>query len=92
MCWKCGKSFDTQQSVFKSTVCPYCGADMHCCKNCKYYSPGNHYDCRETVEELVKEKETSNFCSYFEVKAVFSRKKDSIAKQNAEDIFNSLFN
>jgi hypothetical protein len=38
---------------------------MRCCKNCAFYNPGAHYDCRETVEELVADKERANFCEHF---------------------------
>jgi hypothetical protein len=27
--------------------------------------PGAHYDCRETVDELVADKERANFCESF---------------------------
>ena len=42
-------------------------ADLHSCVNCKFYSPGSHYDCHETIDELVKDKERANFCDYFSV-------------------------
>ena len=41
--------------------------DLHSCVNCKFYSPGSHYDCHETIDELVKDKERANFCDYFSV-------------------------
>jgi hypothetical protein len=51
--------------VSRSEVCAKCGTDVRCCKNCVYYAPGVHYDCRETVEELVADKERANFCDSF---------------------------
>ncbi len=71
----------------------FCGADLHSCINCKFYSKGSHYDCRETVDELVKDKERANFCDYFSVAAIISA--DSIATDNkaanAKVAFNALF-
>jgi hypothetical protein len=42
-----------------------CGADTRSCRNCAFYSPGSHYDCRETVDEAVRDKERANFCESF---------------------------
>jgi len=65
MCWKCGKPIELSGTVSRSDVCPFCGADVRSCKNCRFYEPGAHYDCRETIDELVKDKERANFCGWF---------------------------
>ena len=52
-------------TVSRSDVCPSCGADVRSCKNCRFYEPGAHYDCRENIDELVKDKERANFCGWF---------------------------
>ncbi len=66
MCKKCGKPI-SQTQIFRTSTCEFCGADLHSCVNCKFYSPGSHYDCHETIDELVKDKEGANFCDYFSV-------------------------
>ena len=65
MCWKCGKTIELSGTVSRSDVCPSCGADVRSCKNCRFYEPGAHYDCRENIDELVKDKERANFCGWF---------------------------
>ena len=65
MCWKCGKPIELSGTVSRSDVCPSCGADVRSCKNCRFYEPGAHYDCRENIDELVKDKERANFCGWF---------------------------
>jgi hypothetical protein len=30
-----------------------------------FYDPGAHYDCHETVDEPVRDKERANFCGSF---------------------------
>ena len=91
MCWKC-KSDINETEIYRSSVCKTCGADLHSCKNCKFYSPGSHYDCHETIEELVKDKERSNFCDSFSVKRTFSDIADATDKsQKARDAFAALF-
>ena len=66
MCKKCGTPI-TETSITRSSTCPTCGADLHSCINCKFYSPGSHYDCHETVDECVRDKERSNFCDSYKV-------------------------
>ncbi|WP_246473193.1 hypothetical protein [Treponema parvum] len=100
MCWKCGNSIAQGTFISRTSECPVCGADLHSCKNCRFYSPGSYYDCRETVSELVRDKEKSNFCDNFTIKLVFSGisekngaagKNGADAGQSARDAFNSLF-
>ena len=93
MCWKCLNHIDDSISVFRSSVCPVCGVDLHSCRNCRFYSPGSHYDCHETVDELVVDKERSNFCEWFSIAKTFSGSvKDNLSKSDAKAAFDKLFN
>ena len=65
MCWKCGAEQDFSHSVYRSSTCALCGADLHSCRGCAFYAPGSHFDCHETVDELVADKERANFCEHF---------------------------
>jgi hypothetical protein len=49
---------------FRET-CPKCGSAAHACRNCQFYDPGAHHECRESQAEYVKEKERENRCDYF---------------------------
>ena len=89
MCWKCGKKTVINGTVSRSDECPNCGADIRCCRNCKFYAPGAHFDCHETSEELVVDKEKANFCDYFKLNATIPVATDKV--ENAKDVFNSLF-
>jgi hypothetical protein len=51
----------------RSEACPFCGRDLRSCMNCRFYSPGAHWDCAETIPEPVSDKERGNFCDYFAV-------------------------
>lgn len=92
MCWKCKKNTVTT-SVYRNTECPICSADLHSCLNCKFYSESSHYECRESVDELVKDKEKRNFCDYFAEKKYDSQNEQnpSASVKSARDAFNSLF-
>lgn len=89
MCWKCGCDIVVKSPVTRNSECPECHADLHSCKNCTFYSPGSHYDCHETIDELVKDKERANFCDNFKVKTHFAAKKNS---DDARKKLDALFN
>lgn len=95
-CKKCGKVIELAQ-VFRNTTCPFCSADLHSCIHCNFYSKGSHYDCRETVDENITDKERANFCDCFSVnKNLTSTNRAqvdaSIKKaEEARASFNSLF-
>ena len=91
MCWKCSLPIDGTKEIFRSSTCPECGADLHSCRNCKFYEVGAHYDCHETIDELVTDKERSNFCDYFSAKAGLANNNIKNNDKSAKDAFNSLF-
>jgi hypothetical protein len=63
-CYFCGKEADGEK-IYRNTVCASCGRELKICLNCNFYSPGSHWDCRETLSEAVRDKERANFCDYF---------------------------
>jgi len=64
-CFACGHPLPSRERIFRSTLCEECGADAHVCLNCDFYLPGAHWDCRETIDEQVRDKDRANFCDYF---------------------------
>ena len=91
-CWKCNKELKSNE-VFRTTECPECHAQLHSCKGCKFYAPGNHFDCKETVDDPISDKERANFCDYFSPIMTGSNKgADAKAKSDAAAAaFNALF-
>ena len=65
MCWNCGAEQDFSKSVYRNSTCSRCGADLHSCRGCSFYAPENHFGCRETVDQMVVEKDRANFCDFF---------------------------
>lgn len=51
--------------VKRSDECPHCRSDMRSCKNCQYYDPGAHNECREHISEYVPDKERANLCGMY---------------------------
>lgn len=62
--------------------CPYCGADLHICKNCGLFDPFAHHQCRETSAELVSNKEKMNHCEYFQISVGFAYGNDALDARN----------
>ncbi len=98
-CHHCGYELDAKTEVHRFTACPSCRKDLRVCLNCTFYSPGSHRDCHETIDELVRDKDRSNFCSYFSFKQISSLEeggpgKDSKAidsLKQARGAFDQLF-
>ncbi|OGR03298.1 MAG: hypothetical protein A2511_16900 [Deltaproteobacteria bacterium RIFOXYD12_FULL_50_9] len=49
---------------FRDT-CPICNRDLHTCKNCDFFDPQAHLQCRESIDESIGDKERANFCESF---------------------------
>ena len=90
ICWKCKKEI-VIEGVYRTSECPLCSADFHCCKACKFYAPGNHYDCKESVDSPVTDKERANFCDSFMVKTDISASSGDDKAAAAKNAFNALF-
>jgi hypothetical protein len=74
-CHKCGAEIELKNKPGRQDYCPKCDAALHCCMNCRFYSPGAYHDCKETETEWVSDKAGPNFCDYFSA----SEKKSSIS-------------
>jgi hypothetical protein len=66
LCFSCGTENEVGERVGRRDECSQCMADLHVCKNCRFYDPSAYNECRETSADVVREKEESNFCDFFE--------------------------
>jgi hypothetical protein len=64
-CHSCKKELSLGREIGRRDECPFCGADLHCCLNCKFYDPHAPKQCREPQAELVRVKDKANFCDFF---------------------------
>ncbi len=64
-CHKCKNGFELEVKMGRRDECPHCGADLHCCKNCKFWDKSAHNECKEHVTEYVPDREKANFCTMF---------------------------
>jgi hypothetical protein len=66
VCWKCGASLaDYTLPLRRLEECRQCGAELHVCKMCEWYSIAVAKHCREPIAEEVKDKDRANFCDYY---------------------------
>ena len=66
MCHRCREILDLADYIGRRDLCPFCGADLHVCLNCRFYEPGAYNECREPQAERVLDKERSTFCDFFD--------------------------
>jgi hypothetical protein len=57
--------FSAHQKIGRRDSCSKCGRDLHVCKNCNFFDPSAHRECRENIPERISDKEKSNFCDNF---------------------------
>ena len=77
-------------------ACEACGKDLHACLNCRFHKPGARWDCAETIEEPVPDKERRNRCEWYQTNSVFlaatsGRVSQRSAAQKARDDLDRLF-
>jgi len=65
ICYHCQKEIELSGRAGRKDTCSYCGADLHCCRNCKFYDESAHNQCKEPNSEWVPDRERGNFCDYF---------------------------
>lgn len=97
MCYYCGSPISDRHEVARTERCEECGRDLHVCLNCRFYRPGAHFDCAETIDEPVVDKDRSNFCDSFSVDPKYrgrteGRGADRAREESARKRFSGLFN
>jgi len=86
-CHHCQHSWELSPPVARSSECPGCRRDARVCLNCKFYDPGASRACREEQAEWVKEKDRSNFCSYFSPGASVGKAATDTARSKLDALF-----
>ena len=84
-CHQCGETI-TDAVGFRAT-CPKCQAYLHCCVNCRLYSPSSHNHCLSSTTEYVRDVEGANFCEEFEFVARAKAGEPSQAKNQFDRLF-----
>ncbi len=91
ICNVCKKECTVDKYFSRTSVCPACGADLHICLNCKFFSESSHNKCLEPKAEFQRTRDRANFCDFFmageNTVSSSSEKEMEAARKNMEDLF-----
>lgn len=90
-CWKCGTVWSGDSQPGRGDACPKCDFDLHSCKNCEHHDPTRHNECRIPETDLVRDREKSNFCEQFTIKARTAGASQEDPLEKARKRLDSLF-
>ena len=93
-CFNCGHQIPmlSAEKVLKKDTCPNCNTDLHCCRNCRFFDPSVHNQCRETQAEWVQQKDKANYCDYFAASTrVDLTRKSGVSSEDARKKWDTLF-
>lgn len=92
LCWSCQHEVDMDVRVQRRDECVSCGADLHVCKNCRFWDPTYHNECRENVTAYIRDREKANFCMSFEFRGTTDEDADEAndARAKLEALFGKL--
>lgn len=76
-----------ERTAFRAS-CERCFADLHCCKNCKFYQIGRPNDCAIAGTDFVADRSKNNLCEEF---AILGTHAPSISTDEAKKRFDDLF-
>lgn len=66
-CWNCGATLDqVLLPVSRHEYCPDCAEAVHCCRMCRHFDPALAEQCREDRAEPPTNRESANFCDFFQ--------------------------
>ncbi len=90
-CFKCSAPYEysAQTPIGRSQTCSKCSSDLRVCKNCRHYDQAARWECREEIQDAVREKERANYCDFFQPRegvataSVMSAKEDLLKKAEA---------
>lgn len=98
--WRChychsALSLDVQR---KNRLCPNCGSDIHCCKNCIHFDEDLSSKCREPNSPWIRDRAAQNHCPFFEFRpsseptSANSKTADATSEaERAKEAFRALF-
>ena len=88
-CWSCSQEIDMTTKVQRKDECISCGADLHTCKNCRFWDPSYHNECRENSSYYIRDREKANFCMAFEFKS--TTEEDAAEANDARSKLEAMF-
>ena len=69
-CYKCEEELVFDVKIGRLDTCPNCGAYLHSCRNCRFWSASAHNQCIENQGEFIRDREAGNFCGFFQFRVI----------------------
>ena len=54
-------------------LCPKCGAELHCCKQCSHFEPSTRFQCLKPIPARIAVKDKANECNLFTPRVTVAR-------------------
>lgn len=92
-CYHCQKELLLEGAAGPEDACPYCGAGLHCCFNCRNYSPTASQQCLAPEIRGVKDKKAANDCEKFAYREFHKLTRENpgeAARKKWDDLFRNL--
>ncbi len=94
-CYHCGKQVKLEYKISFREECLHCKADLHICRNCRFYDKLAYNECKESSAEKIQDKEKNNYCEYFDPSSENQGKPQLLERekllQSAEALFKKDF-
>jgi len=90
-CAGCGSDLPRPERVGRRDRCPRCGADLRCCRQCRFYDPALADQCREPQAERVGDKSAANFCDFFALADAAAARPSAEPSTSAREALERLF-
>jgi len=94
-CYDCGRSIPTLDAITAESVCPFCEAELHCCRTCRSFDSGARWQCRAEITEAVGNKTKANRCALYTPVLVLDttgrRSNTPQSSGGAKELFDNLF-
>ena len=91
VCALCKKALLSDTFFSRRSTCPSCGADLHICLNCRFFSETSHNKCLEPKAEFQRTRDRANFCDFFQFRqdqtAGSPEKEKEAARKKLDDLF-----
>ena len=95
ICWNCSRPTGIEGKIMRADQCPECLADLRCCRGCRHFDPMAHFQCREHIDDPIRNKEKANFCDFFQARAAMQSNGRIIRNADTKDArkkkFDDLF-
>ena len=56
-----------------TSTCPKCNAELHCCKQCRFFDSGAQFECTQPIPERITPKDGKNNCKFYEFRTTIEK-------------------